>query len=59
MAGHGFQDMDCRIQIAGHRYGHGSRDMDTDMDRRTGIAGHGYGPGLKDMDTDMGTEFKR
>ena len=62
IAGHGLQDMYCRIQIAGHRYGHGSQDMDTDMDRRTwitrlvsrtGIAGHGHGHELQDMDTDM------
>ena len=51
--------MDCRTQIAGHRYGHGSQDMDTDMDRRTGITGHGHGHELQDMDMDMGTEFKR
>ena len=41
--------MDCRIQIVGHRYGHGSQDMDTDTDHRTWIAGQG----LQDMDTDM------
>ena len=35
--------MDGRTWIAGHRYGQGSQDMDTDMDRRTGIAGHGHG----------------
>ena len=65
--------MDCRIQIAGHRYGHGSQDMDTDMDLRTGIAGHVHGHELQDMDTNMdcrtwtrtwvrnskGKEFKR
>ena len=41
--------MDCRIRIEGHRYGHGSQDMDTDMDCRTWITGQG----LQDMDTDM------
>ena len=53
MAGHGLQDMDCRIWIAGHGYGHGLKDMDTDMDRSIGIAGHGHGHELQDMDTDM------
>ena len=41
--------MDCRIQIAGHRCGHGSQDMDKDIDPRTWIPGQG----LQDMDTDM------
>ena len=45
--------MDCRTWIAGHRYGHGLKDMDTDMDRSIGIAGHGHGHELQDMDTDM------
>ena len=49
MAGQGLQDMDCRIQIAGQRYGHVSQDMDMDIDRRTWITGQG----LQDMDTDM------
>ena len=53
MAGHGLQDMDRRIWIAGHSYGHGLKDMDTDMDRSIGIAGHGHGHELQDMDTDM------
>ena len=45
--------MDGRTWIAGHRYGHGLKDMDTDMDRSIGIAGHGHGHELQDMDTDM------
>ena len=52
--GHGWQDMDCRIRIAGHRYGHGLQDMDTDMDSRTWIAGQG----LQDMDTDMNWSYE-
>ena len=40
------QDTDCRIRIAGHRFGHGLQDMDTDMDTDMEA----------DMDADTDTE---
>ena len=46
--------MDCRtpVRIVGHRYRHGSQDMDSDMDRRAWIAGQG----LQDMDMNWSYE---
>ena len=32
MAGHGLHDMDCWIQIAGHRHEHGSQDTEGKID---------------------------
>ena len=49
MAGHGLQDMDCWIRIAGHGRRHGSQDMDTDMDMDMDT----------EMDTDMDTDMQR